>query len=95
MTPELVDHFPFDRFNVEFFTYESLKIWADEWKPGDPFPAGMICDESSRCKNSGSQRSQACQRLADMIRELRNYDPKPGCRYGGEPTLAVTPAAIL
>ena len=29
----------------------------------------MICDESSRCKNSGSQRSEACQRLADMIRE--------------------------
>src|SRR5690606_12285235 len=24
-------------------------------------------------------------------RELRNYDPKPGCRFGGEPTLAVTP----
>jgi RNA polymerase sigma-54 factor len=26
-----------------------------------------------------------------MIRELRGYDPKPGCRYGGEPALAVTP----
>jgi RNA polymerase sigma-54 factor len=29
--------------------------------------------------------------MADMIRELRNYDPKPGCRYGGEPVPAVTP----
>ncbi len=27
--------------------------------------------------------------LADMIRELRSYDPKPGCRYGGEPIAAV------
>ena len=26
-----------------------------------------------------------------MIRELRGYDPKPGCRYGGEPAQAVTP----
>jgi RNA polymerase sigma-54 factor len=29
--------------------------------------------------------------LADMIRELRNYDPKPGCRFGGEPMQAVVP----
>jgi SNF2 family DNA or RNA helicase len=62
-------NFPSDRFNVEFFTYEGLKTWVDLWKPGQPIPAGMICDESSRCKNSGSQRSEACQRLADMIRE--------------------------
>ncbi len=61
--------FPFDRFNVEFFTYEGLTRWVDEWKPDMPVPAGLICDESSRCKNSGSQRSRACQALADMIRE--------------------------
>jgi SNF2 family DNA or RNA helicase len=61
--------FPFEKFNVEFFTYEGLKTWADQWKPGQPIPQGLICDESSRCKNSGSQRSQACQRLADLIRE--------------------------
>jgi RNA polymerase sigma-54 factor len=29
--------------------------------------------------------------MADMIRELRNYDPKPGCRYGGEASVAVVP----
>jgi RNA polymerase sigma-54 factor len=29
--------------------------------------------------------------LADMIRELRAYDPKPGLRYGGERSQAVTP----
>lgn len=29
--------------------------------------------------------------MADMIRELRNYDPKPGCRYGGEPAQPVVP----
>ena len=62
-------HFPFERFNVEFFTYEGLKTWVEQWKPGQPIPAGLICDESSRCKNAGSQRSHACQRLADLIRE--------------------------
>ncbi len=29
--------------------------------------------------------------LADMIREVRGYDPKPGCRFGGEPAHAVVP----
>ena len=62
-------HFPFDRFNVEFFTYEGLTRWVDEWKPDMPLPAGMVCDESSRCKNASSQRSRACQHLADLIRE--------------------------
>ena len=61
--------FPFPQFRVEFFTYEGLKTWLDQWKPGQPLPAGLICDESSRCKNANSQRSGACQRLADLIRE--------------------------
>jgi RNA polymerase sigma-54 factor len=29
--------------------------------------------------------------MADMIRELRDYDPKPGLRFGGEPAAPVTP----
>src|ERR1700741_1124496 len=29
--------------------------------------------------------------MADMIRELRDYDPKPGLRFGGERIQAVTP----
>jgi RNA polymerase sigma-54 factor len=29
--------------------------------------------------------------MADMIRELRGYDPKPGCRFGGEVAPAVVP----
>jgi RNA polymerase sigma-54 factor len=29
--------------------------------------------------------------MADMIRELRGYDPKPGLRFGGEPAAPVTP----
>ena len=41
----------------------------DEWPEGVLPPHGLICDESSRLKNSTSQRSRAVQRLADMIRE--------------------------
>ncbi|WP_293882630.1 RNA polymerase factor sigma-54 [Sphingomonas sp.] len=29
--------------------------------------------------------------MADMIRELRGYDPKPGLRFGSAPVVAVTP----
>jgi SNF2 family DNA or RNA helicase len=79
-------NFPFDKFNVEFFTYEGLKTWVDQWKPGQPIPAGMIADESSRCKNSGSQRSQACQCLADLIRE------KYGLEHGFVIEMSGTPS---
>jgi RNA polymerase sigma-54 factor len=33
--------------------------------------------------------------MADMIRELRDYDPKPGCRYGGEAAQAVVPDIFI
>ncbi len=33
--------------------------------------------------------------MADMIRELRGYDPKPGCRYGSTRIDAVTPDVFV
>jgi RNA polymerase sigma-54 factor len=33
--------------------------------------------------------------LADMIRELRAYDPKPGCRFAGTATEEVTPDVLV
>src|SRR3546814_18923423 len=33
--------------------------------------------------------------LADMIRELRGYDPKPGLRFGGEAMQAVVPDLFI
>ena len=71
---------------VVAFTYEGLKTWVDHWKPGQPIPAGLICDESSRCKNAGSQRSHACQHLADMIRE------KHGLEHGFVIEMSGTPS---
>ena len=79
-------HFPFDRFNVEFFTYEGLTRWVDEWKPDMPLPAGLVCDESSRCKNASSQRSRACQRLADLIREKHGLDKGFVIEMSGTPS---------
>ena len=67
-------HFPFDRIQVEFFTYEGLKTVVDHWDGSQALPQGFICDESSRCKNAAAQRSEACQRLANMIREKYGYD---------------------
>ena len=35
------------------------------------------------------------QDLADMVRELRAYDPKPGCRFSGEAADDVTPDVFV
>ena len=66
--------FPFDRIQIEFFTYEGLVRLVDEWDGSKPLPRGVIGDESSRCKNHTSQRSQGLQRLADMIREKYGFE---------------------
>jgi hypothetical protein len=60
-----------ESIDVEFYTYEGLVRIVDDWDGSKPLPRGFIMDESSRCKNTTAQRSKACQKLADMIRE--NY----------------------
>jgi SNF2 family DNA or RNA helicase len=59
---------------VEFFTYEGLVRVMDEWDGRGTVPFGFIGDESSRCKNCTSQRSRACQKLADLIRDKYGFD---------------------
>ena len=66
--------FPFDRIQVEFFTYEGLVRVIDEWNGSQTLPRGFIADESSRCKNHTSQRSKACQKLADLIRDKYGFE---------------------
>lgn len=63
-----------DAAKISFVSYDKLKRIVDEWKPGDPLPQGLVCDESSRCKNCSSQRSVAVQRLGDRIREQYHFD---------------------
>jgi len=66
--------FPFEKCQIEFFTYEGLVRVMDEWDGSQPLPRFFVADESSRCKNDTSQRSKACQKLADLIREKYGYE---------------------
>lgn len=61
--------FPFDAVEVEFLSYDEMVRRIDDWQPGDRVPNILICDEASKLKNHNSQRSQAAQMLADMIRD--------------------------
>ena len=87
--------FPFDRIQVEFFTYEGLVRVMDEWDGSQTLPRFFVADESSRCKNDTSQRSKACQKLADLIRNQYGYEgyvlemsgtpsPKTPCDWWGQ-----------
>ncbi|MBO9714220.1 RNA polymerase factor sigma-54 [Sphingomonas sp.] len=74
---------------------ECLALQAREADRYDPCMARLIDNLDLVARGDLPRLRRICdvddEDLADMIRELRNYDPKPGCRYGGEPMLAVTP----
>ena len=74
---------------------ECLALQAKEADRYDPCMARLIDNLDLVARGDLARLKRICdvddEDLADMIRELRNYDPKPGCRYGGEPTMAVTP----
>ncbi len=52
--------------DIETMTYEELVKRMKNWE--GQAPQGVVYDESSRCKNTNAQRSQAAQALADGIR---------------------------
>jgi len=74
---------------------ECLALQAREADRYDPCMARLIDNLDLVARGDLSRLKRICdvddEDLADMIRELRNYDPKPGCRFGGEVTQAVTP----
>ncbi|WP_448663042.1 RNA polymerase factor sigma-54 [Sphingomonas sp. CJ20] len=74
---------------------ECLALQAKEADRYDPCMARLIDNLDLVARGDMARLKRLCdvddEDLADMIRELRNYDPKPGCRYGGEPTMAVVP----
>lgn len=74
---------------------ECLALQAKEADRYDPCMARLIDNLDLVARGDLGRLKRICEvddeDLADMVRELRNYDPKPGCRYGAEPTLAVTP----
>ena len=74
---------------------ECLALQAREADRYDPCMARLIDNLDLLARGEIKRLQRMCgvddDDMADMIRELRGYDPKPGCRYGGEPAAAVTP----
>ncbi|MDY0959453.1 RNA polymerase factor sigma-54 [Sphingomonas sp. CFBP8993] len=74
---------------------ECLTLQAREVDRYDPCMAKLIANLDLLARGDLIRLKRLCgvddEDMADMIRELRGYDPKPGCRYGGEPARAVVP----
>lgn len=74
---------------------ECLAIQAREADRYDPCMARLIDNLDWLARGDLSRLRRLCgvddEDLADMIRELRGYDPKPGCRFGGDTPMPVIP----
>ncbi|MEO5493705.1 MAG: RNA polymerase factor sigma-54 [Sphingomonas sp.] len=78
---------------------ECLALQAKEADRYDPCMKRLIENLDLVARGDMARLRRMCdvddEDLADMIRELRNYDPKPGCKFGGEPMQAVTPDLFI
>ena len=74
---------------------ECLALQARDADRYDPCMARLLDNLDLLARGELARLKRMCgvddEDMADMIRELRAYDPKPGCRYGGEPAQAVVP----
>ncbi len=74
---------------------ECLALQAREADRYDPAMARLIANLDLLARGELGRLKRLCgvddEDMADMIRELRGYDPKPGARYGGEPAQPVVP----
>ncbi|HEX4695046.1 RNA polymerase factor sigma-54 [Sphingomonas sp.] len=74
---------------------ECLALQAKEADRYDPCMKRLIENLDLVARGDLGRLKRLCdvddEDLADMIRELRGYDPKPGCKFGGEAMQAVTP----
>ena len=78
---------------------ECLTLQAKEADRYDPCMAKLIANLDLLARGDVARLRRLCnvddEDMADMIRELRGYDPKPGCRYGGEASRAVVPDVFV
>ncbi len=74
---------------------ECLALQAKEADRYDPAMARLLDNLDLLARGELARLKRLCgvddEDMADMIRELRAYDPKPGSRYGGEPVQSVVP----
>ena len=74
---------------------ECLSIQAKEADRYDPCMVRLIDNLDLLARGDIVRLRRLCdvddEDMADMIRELRSYDPKPGCRIGSEAAPAIVP----
>lgn len=78
---------------------ECLALQARAADRHDPAMAILLDNLDLVAKRQLAQLRRICgvddEDVADMIRELRGYDPKPGLRFGGERTQTVIPDVFV
>ena len=78
---------------------ECLALQAREADRYDPCMALLIDNLELLAAGRIAQLQRICgvddEDMADMIRELRGYDPKPGCSFGSSRVDAVTPDVFV
>ena len=78
---------------------ECIALQAREADRYDPAMARLIDNLDLLARGAIPQLRRLCrvdeEDMADMIRELRHYDPKPGLRFGGEPAAPITPDIFI
>ncbi|MEO9599107.1 RNA polymerase factor sigma-54 [Parasphingorhabdus sp.] len=78
---------------------ECLTLQAKDADRYDPAMARLIDNLDLLAKGALPQLKRICgvddEDLMDMISELRNYDPKPGCKIGGGDVQAVVPDVFI
>ncbi|MBW4330595.1 RNA polymerase factor sigma-54 [Stakelama sp. CBK3Z-3] len=78
---------------------ECLTLQAKEADRYDPCMAALIDNLDLLARGEMARLKRICrvddEDMADMVRELRGYDPKPGLRFGGEAMQAVVPDIFI
>ncbi len=78
---------------------ECLALQAKEADRYDPCMARLIDNLDMVARGAFDQLKRLCrvddEDLRDMLVELRGYDPKPGCRFGEENSIAISPDIFL
>ncbi|MFC0205953.1 RNA polymerase factor sigma-54 [Novosphingobium soli] len=78
---------------------ECIALQAREADRHDPAMAKMIDNLDLLARGEIARLKRLCgvddEDFAEMLAELRGYDPKPGLRFGGEPGSAVTPDVLV
>jgi RNA polymerase sigma-54 factor len=78
---------------------ECLALQARAADRYDPAMARLIANLDLLARGQMAALKRICgvddEDLADMVRELRAYDPKPGCRFAAEPATVAEPDVLV